>query len=92
MNLKTQVAEHILICPRTGQPLMFDASGSTLVTQDQGSRYRLLNGQVPVLLLDEDLTREYINSSKAMDDITQGMAVKYGDACKASSKTASGRV
>lgn len=68
MNTMAQIEQGILVCPKTGQRLHVSGDQQWLVTEDSAYRYRLLNGQVPILLTDPDSTAEYSSTSKRMNE------------------------
>lgn len=65
-NIEQQIEQGKLISPRTGFPLVLDREGKCLLTPDGGERYRILENGVPLLILDENLAADYVNSSESM--------------------------
>ena len=67
-SIERQVEEGKLISPVTKIPLLLDGKGEYLLTADDRERYRVLEGKVPLLIIDEDLAADYVSSSKRMVD------------------------
>ncbi len=65
-DISAQLVSGALVCPRSGQRLATDAAGEHLVTPDGRYSYPLLNGTVPILLVDEEAMREYAGGSARM--------------------------
>ncbi len=66
LNVDAQIERGMLVCPETGQRLYPDAERRTLAAAAGARRYRLLDGRVPVLLLDEAAASTYASSSDTM--------------------------
>lgn len=65
-DVLAQIKSGALVCPRSGQTLVMDEAQAHLVTPDGCSRYLLLNGTVPILLVDEEAMRDYAGDSARM--------------------------
>lgn len=65
-TVAAQLQSGVLVCPQTGQRLIMEEGGAQLVTVDHRFRYPLLNGTVPVLLVDAEAMREYGGDSPQM--------------------------
>jgi len=65
-SIERQVEAGKLISPKTGIPLLLDGKGECLLTADSSEHYRLLDREVPLLIIDEDLAADYVNSSRRM--------------------------
>lgn len=63
-DVLAQIKSGTLVCPRSGQTLALDEA--RLVTPDGCCQYPMLDGAVPVLLVDEEAMREYAGSSPRM--------------------------
>ncbi|MBI5007641.1 MAG: methyltransferase domain-containing protein [Nitrosomonadales bacterium] len=68
MNTITQIEQGLLVCPVTRQRLHVSSDRQWLVTEDDAHRYRLLNGQIPILLADSGATSQYASASKRMNE------------------------
>lgn len=65
-KVRRQVAAGILVCPVTKQRLR--QNGQSLTSESGENSYRLLNGQLPVLVADQGLVDEYAKSSAQMNE------------------------
>lgn len=65
-DVLAQIKSGALVCPRSGQRLTLNEAGTRLLTLDGRHSYPLLNGTVPVLLLNEGAMQEYAASSARM--------------------------
>jgi len=65
-DIERQVNLGKLVSPASGLPLMLNGKGDCLQTADGSEQYRLLDRRVPLLINDEILTAEYVNSSRKM--------------------------
>ena len=63
MDVPRQILSGKLVCPRTGVPLVFSQDGNGLRAGNDGTRYRLHAGRIPILLVDESLTQRYLAES-----------------------------
>ncbi len=68
MDVETQIKEGLLVCPVTHLPLKIDRKNSRLSTPEGERSYPLLEGDVPVLLVDADSMAAYAADSKKMND------------------------
>lgn len=73
MNVKTLVKNKKLVCPISGKPLEFDDNCNFLVTENGQYRYKMLNGEIPVLLAEEKATEDYVSSGATMTKIIDRM-------------------
>lgn len=62
-DVLAQIQSGTLVCPRSGQKLTMDAARTRLVTPDGRYEYPLLDGTVPVLLVDPEAMREYVGGT-----------------------------
>ncbi len=60
MDVQRQILSGKLVCPRTGVSLILSEDGTGLQAANEGPRYRLHAGRIPVLLVDESLTQRYL--------------------------------
>jgi SAM-dependent methyltransferase len=65
-DVLSQIKSGALVCPRSGQMLATDAARTRLVTPDGRYQYPLLEGSVPILLVDEEAMREYVGGGAQM--------------------------
>jgi SAM-dependent methyltransferase/uncharacterized protein YbaR (Trm112 family) len=68
MDVFTQIEIGKLVCPVTRQRLVADRQRGCLVTADGRRSYPLVNGTVPVLLVDPDATAAYAGESQKMNE------------------------
>ena len=68
MDVVMQIKKGRLVCPVTHQQLEIDRQNSCLVTSDGQKSYPLLEGDVPVLLVDANAMAAYAADSKKMND------------------------
>ena len=68
MDTLAQIEKGILICPKTKQRLHVSSDNQWLVTNDNVHRYKLLNGNIPILLTDPSQIAEYATASKRMNE------------------------
>jgi hypothetical protein len=66
VNVRRQIETGRLVCPRSKQRLIIDDLNRTLRTVDRRTCYQYLDGRIPILLVDPELTREYSESSKML--------------------------
>lgn len=65
-DVPAQIKSGALRCPRSGQTLAPDEARARLVTPDGRESYPLLDGLVPILLVDAEAMREYAGDSARM--------------------------
>lgn len=65
MNVNRQIELGILVSPKTKKPLKILA-GDWLITEDGQEKYRLLDRQIPILLIDNQAVEKYIEDSPKM--------------------------
>jgi SAM-dependent methyltransferase len=65
-SIERQVEQGKLISPKTGTPLVLDRDRGHLQTADGSEHYRILDQKIPLLLLDEQLAANHVNSSNKM--------------------------
>lgn len=70
-DVLAQIKSGALVCPRSGQTLATDAARTRLVTPDGRCQYPLLEGSVPVLLVDEKAMREYVGGAQMVREYTE---------------------
>ncbi len=76
MDFQEQIERGVLVCPRTYLPLRLSSARNSLITTDGGHEYPLLEGKIPVLLLDEGSAESYWASSQRMTTEYQPEAVR----------------
>jgi SAM-dependent methyltransferase len=76
MDTLAHIEQGILICPKTKQRLHISNDNQWLVTNDNTHRYKLINGNIPILLSDPSQMAEYAAESKRMNEEYSSAALK----------------
>ena len=66
MELNKQLSSGRLVCPRTRQRLTLDAPNGEVHSNDYSCRYRVVDGRVPLMLLDREWAEQYATASGQM--------------------------
>ncbi|WP_246525588.1 class I SAM-dependent methyltransferase [Geomobilimonas luticola] len=66
MDFVKQAETGRLVSPKTRERLFYDEDSSKLITQDKTESYSVLNGKVPVMVIDPEWAGEYADSSRQM--------------------------
>ena len=66
MNIRKQIELGLLVCPKTKQRLSISHDNQWLENVDKTEHYSLLNGAIPILLIDAKWAEKYANDSKVM--------------------------
>jgi SAM-dependent methyltransferase len=66
MSLETQIMAGVLVCPLTKEKLQIGDSNGALVCRKTNKSYKLLDGRIPLLLIDEQWANQYIGDSDRM--------------------------
>jgi SAM-dependent methyltransferase len=66
MSLEMQIESGVLVCPMTKEKLQIGDGNRMLASSRAGKSYKLLNGKVPLLLIDEQWADQYVGDSERM--------------------------
>ncbi|MDH5527062.1 MAG: methyltransferase domain-containing protein [Nitrospirota bacterium] len=66
MDTRTQIEKHLLVSPSSGDTLVISDDGEWLQTEDGREVYPFLNGNVPVLLKDQEWAKQYVRDATQM--------------------------
>lgn len=67
MDIKKQIEQGLLVSPKTRQKLSFTHENKRLETIDKTENFILLNGFIPILLIDPVWAHEYAHASEVMN-------------------------